>query len=595
MRGVHKRIKATIAAALCACLVVSGFLNVNTASALVLMYLNDKPAPISNTTTPTFTFEGYDMDMDEPYTGNTECKIDSGAFASCTSPFVTPPLTVGDHTFTVHAEGDSDPDATVVHSWNINQTPTLAGGASVSGIAGIPVAVADLQINDADNDVLGMTLSAPSGILELGTVAGITFTGSPTGSNITFSGTRTDLNSALASLTYTPSVAGVVDIDVKLTGASGGARETLNGHFYRVIDSAANWNAAKSAAEASTYGGVSGYLATVTSAAEKAYLQNRMSDGVWTGGSDTALEGDWRWLGGPENNTAFWSGGTGGSAVGGAYTNWQGGQPDNFSGNENCLEMRLNSSNSWNDENCSSSRRYIIEYGTDGALPSLDTAQVSATSLAASGDLDGDGVSNAMEAGAPNNGDANNDGTPDYTQTNVSSEYNAVSNSYAVMQTSCAANQQVQLSAESSSQKDPVYDYPYGLASFTATTCGTPGVTVLVTQYYFGTATLDALTLRKWNSTTGVYSAISDATLSATTIGGAEAIKVVYQVVDGGVLDQDGVANGAITDPVGLAEIVVTAPNTGLENLSIVQLFVYGSFGLSALVSGAYILRRYFV
>lgn len=35
--------------------------------------------------------------------------------------------------------------------------------------------------------------------------------------------------------------------------------------------------------------------------------------------------------------------------------------------------------------------------------------------------------------------------------------------------------------------------------------------------------------------------------------------------VDGGPLDQDGVANGSIVDPVGLGKAVFVAPNTGLH------------------------------
>lgn len=559
---------------------------------MVFMSLNGKPAPISLDTTPTFTFDGYDMDIDEPYSGSVECKIDGGAFAPCTSPFTTPVLTAGDHTFTVHAVGDSDPNATVNYAWNINPSPTFSGGTSVSGVAGVPIAVSDMQIDDADNDMLAVTLSVPSGVLELAMTTGITFSGSPTGSTIVFSGTHTNLNSALATLTYTPSAAGTVDIDATLTGASGGNRDTFDGHFYQVIDSAVSWSSAEAAAEASTYGGVSGYLANVTSAGEKTYLQNRMSNGVWIGASDGTSEGDWRWMGGPENNTAFWSGGAGGSAVGGAYTNWQSAQPDNYSGNENCLEMRLNSSDSWNDENCSSSRRYVIEYGADGALPSLDTAQVSATSLAASGDLDGDGTSNAIEAGAPNGGDANSDGTLDYTQANVSSKYSSLFGDYAVVQTSCTTNQQIQLSAESPSAKDATYDYPYGLTSFTSTACGAPGAAATITQYYYGTTDPDALVLRKWNSTTGVYSTIDDAVLSSVTIGGKQAIKVAYQVVDGGPLDQDGTANGSITDPVGLAVFVIGAPNAGVARQASFQPLMYGVIGLVVAAGGASLLRR---
>ena len=585
---MRSHMRTVMIVAICAYLLSSSFVNIGTASAFVMMSLDGKPAAISNDTTPTFTFDGYDMDTDESYAGSVECQIDGGAFASCASPFTTPTLAAGNHTFVVHAVGDGHAGATVSHSWNINQTPTFSGGTGVSGVAGIPVAVTDLQISDADNDILGVTLSAPSGVLKLTTTSGLTFVGGQTGSTIVFSGTRTDLNTALTTLTYTPSVAGSIDIEATITGAAGGTRDTLNGHYYRVSDSTASWSTAKTAAEASTFGGVSGYLATVTSAAEKTYILNRMSDGVWIGASDIASEGNWRWAGGPENNISFWNGG----AVGGAYANWQAAQPDNFSGNENCLEMRLNFSESWNDENCGSSRRYVIEYGADGALPSLDTTQVTATILAAGADLDGDGLANSVEANAPNDGDANDDGTADYTQANVSSLFSATAGGYVTVETDCTANEQVQLSTESLSQKDPAYDYPYGLASFTGTSCGVAGATVEVTQYYYGATNPAALTLRKWNSTTDTYSTIDGAVLSAVTVGAAPAVKVAYQVVDGGLLDQDSVADGDITDPVGLGRAAVVVPNTGYQD-QIVQPFIYGLSGLSLVLASCYVLGRY--
>ncbi len=578
--------------ALCLSLVLSSFATVQPVSAVVYMSFDSKPSAISDDTTPTFVFDGYDMDLDEPYAGSVECKIDAGAFAPCASPYTTPTLAAGNHTFVAHAVGDGSPNATISHAWNINGSPSFSGGSSVNGVAGVPVAVTDLQIEDADNDTLGVNLTVPSGSLALGSTTGITFTGSATGADITFSGTRTNLNSALATLTYTPSVAGSVDIDVTLSGANGGTRETYNGHYYRVINSAANWNAAKTAAELSTYGGTGGYLANITSAGERAYVWDRLSEGSWIGASDSALEGDWRWKGGPESGTAFWSGGTGGSAVGGAYSNWQAGQPDNYNGVEHCGEMRFSSSPSWNDENCNSSRQYVIEYGADGALPSLTTTQVSVTTLSASGDTDGDGLSNSIEANAPNGGDANDDGTADYTQANVSSQYNSLSNSYVVIQTSCTTNQQVQLSAESSSQGDATYDYPYGLANFTSTGCGTPGTTATITQYYYGTTDPDSLTLRKWNPTTGLYSTINDAVLSAVTVGSKPAVKVAYQVVDGGSLDHDGSANGTIVDPVGAATVVVRAPNAGVEN-QVMYHMLYSLLGFGVVLLGAVTLRRH--
>ena len=561
MRMRLYRVRAAVAVMLCLCLVFTSLFNVRTASAaMVYVEWESRPGAISSDLTPTFGFTAYDIQTDDYYSGDMECKVDAGPFALCSSPFTTPTLAPGNHTITVRSVDQSGPMPSIDYTWNINQLPTFSGGTSVSGVAGVPIAVTDLQIDDADNDKLSVTLGVPSGVLQLGTTTGITFSGPTTGTTITFSGTRTALNSALTTLTYTPSSAGTITIDATLKGAAGGTRETFNGHAYEIIDSKVNWATAKSLAEGSAFGGVGGYLATVTSTGEEAYLQARMNDGAWIGGSDSSSEGDWRWVTGPENNTLFWSGG---SPMNGAYTLWQAGQPDN-NGDEDCLELRFNGSESWNDEKCSSLRNYIIEYGTDSALPVLDSTEVSSTALAANGDLDGDGVSNSVEANAPHNGDANDDTIADYTQANVTSNYSSLSGGYIVLQTSCETNQQMQVSAESPSQNDPTYNYPFGLISFTGSTCGTFGDAVTITQYYYSASDPTELTLRKWNSVTGAYGTVNDAALSTVTVGGSQAVKVVYQIVDGGLLDQDGIADGNITDPAGLATIAVGAPNTGL-------------------------------
>ena len=69
--------------------------------------------------------------------------------------------------------------------------------------------------------------------------------------------------------------------------------------------------------------------------------------------------------------------------------------------------------------------------------------------------------------------------------------------------------------------------------------------------------------LRKFHPGQNAYFGINDATISKVTIGGKTVTKVVYQVKDGGPLDIDGLVNGVIVDPAGLARSVVGAPNTG--------------------------------
>ncbi|HSX33768.1 MAG TPA: choice-of-anchor U domain-containing protein [Candidatus Saccharimonadales bacterium] len=545
--------------------------------------------PVAQTTQNSAKFTFTDMNFSP-----LECQLDGAGFSPCTSPYTTPSLADGSHTFSVHAIGGTNPESTASYTWGVNALPVFAGGSGVSGTVTTPIAISDLQVSDSGNETLTLELHAPSGTLAMATTTGLTFTGSPTGASLKFSGTRTNLNAALATLTYTPSASGSLTINVFIDGQDGQIYNMLNGHAYKVVDAGSpglDWADAKTAADASTYGGVSGYLATVTSSAEDAFIQAMLPGTAWMGASDAANEGDWKWVDGPESGTSFWSGGVGGTTVGGLYAGWQGGQPDNFNGTENCSEMRVSTPSSWNDQSCASLRQfYIVEYGDGSTIPYMATTQISVTS-SPDGDPDGDGLNNSIETQGPNHGDTNNDGTADMLQANVTTQPSPTSNTYVTVQTSCTANLGVEVGSEAPSHKDASYDYPFGLVGFIGTGCGAPGSSVTVTQYYFGTADLTKLALRKWDTTHDTYSTISGAVLSAVTIGGQPAIKVVYQVVDGGPLDQDHVADGNIRDPVGLGLSVVGAPNTG-QALQTSPPYAFMLLGGALPIAAAILLQR---
>lgn len=74
------------------------------------------------------------------------------------------------------------------------------------------VAITDLQISGTGNDLLDMNLYVPSGVLSFDSTAGLTFTGSNSGVNLQFRGSRSDINTALATLTYKSSSA-VIQLD----------------------------------------------------------------------------------------------------------------------------------------------------------------------------------------------------------------------------------------------------------------------------------------------------------------------------------------------------------------------------------------------
>jgi hypothetical protein len=85
--------------------------------------------------------------------------------------------------------------------------------------------------------------------------------------------------------------------------ASGG-----NGHFYTYISRESNWDTAVALASVLVYNGQQGYLATITSAAENDFIIDNFNQQGFLGGSDAAVEGQWRWVTGPEAGELFFVG-----------------------------------------------------------------------------------------------------------------------------------------------------------------------------------------------------------------------------------------------------------------------------------------------
>lgn len=190
---------------------------------------------------------------------------------------------------------------------------------------------------------------------------------------------------------------------------------------------------------------------------------------------------------------------------------------------------------------------------------------------------DGDGVSKAVEDAAPNGGDGNNDGIADSTQSNVTSFVNSVTGRYVTLELDaiCSITRATAVAETTNVVQDADYVYPNGLVDFAAN-CGVPGYETTAKVYFYGGDS--GLTVRKYNPTTQQYAAITNATQSSQTISGNSVQVVEYQVTDGDELDADGLANGVIVDPVGLAlyspvsaggldpgGTIPGTPNTGLR------------------------------
>lgn len=110
---------------------------------------------------------------------------------------------------------------------------------------------------------------------------------------------------------------------VQWTVAAGG-----NDHWYDIsAENRTSWTDTRAWALASSYLGLPGYMATVTSAAESAFIVSTFGNlDHWLGGSDAAVEGEWRWMDGPEAGQLFWLGDSTGTAVG--YASWGAGWPN---------------------------------------------------------------------------------------------------------------------------------------------------------------------------------------------------------------------------------------------------------------------------
>lgn len=198
-------------------------------------------------------------------------------------------------------------------------------------------------------------------------------------------------------------------------------------------------------------------------------------------------------------------------------------------------------------------------------------------------DTDDDGIADVTEDAGPNGGDANNDGTADSEQSNVSSFVSDVTERPVVLEVSedCTITSTGVSNESANNTNDGNYVYPLGMMNFVLS-CGDPGYTTDVTQYYYDQANQN-YQLRKYYPTNNEYFSISGASISQQKIDNRDVVIATYQVQDGGALDVDGVENGSITDPAGLAVIDANAQQNGgvlSRTGDGVQLFIYSSFAL---------------
>ncbi|MEF8699739.1 MAG: VCBS domain-containing protein [Candidatus Accumulibacter sp. UW20] len=218
-----------------------------------------------------------------------------------------------------------------------------------------------------------VTVSTGTGTVRLSSLPdGVTsatgYTDALTGaSSIAFEGTQAAVNDALLNLQVNTATNATLSINASTTGM---AFNATTGHYYQAVShgSGISWTDARDAAAASTFNGLTGYLATITSADENAFVLSKLPADGWIGASDSAAEGTWKWVTGPEEGTTFSTGNNTPTTV--TYANWNAGEP-NDAGGEDYAEFYATGSTpgQWNDLPGTSGNGisyYVVEYGGIG-------------------------------------------------------------------------------------------------------------------------------------------------------------------------------------------------------------------------------------
>ena len=347
-------------------------------------------------------------------TGDTSCKINSSSrvvtFAStgtCTltataaqsdiynSATQSVVITVSVGTFAI-----SSPSSKVGTSAS-DFTDVCTSSCDVSGFAAAdPILVV---VNKSDGTALSgrVRLDSAEDVV-VNTSYSASLTGEDGYDEIAFTGTQTQVNAALETLQYkSPTGGGDESLGISAS-LSGAAYFAGNGHYYKFVSASLKWSEAKAAAASSSFNGLTGYLATITSAEENAFIVEKTGGtSAWVGGSDdyehinlatgtstfaniTESEGHWYWVTGPEAGTEFWDEHGAPSSDGrisGQFQYWNnainqdgwGAEPNNSGSAEHYTQLLVGGTGNWNDLPNGSLLSYVIEYG-DGVETSLKEA-----------------------------------------------------------------------------------------------------------------------------------------------------------------------------------------------------------------------------
>ena len=267
----------------------------------------------------------------------------------------------------------------------VTVTAPIAAAVPVGSASAVPGASV-VGFPDGARLVLAVdngTLSLPAGAAGLTVPSGYVPLGSPS-ATLAVEGTEQALNDALTTLAWLPATTGsaVISVDAAPRGV---AYDPTSGHHYEVVDAGRriSWATARDAAAAKSLDGSRGYLATITSPAEQAFVKRLTAAKVWVGGQRGSRGRSWTWATGPEAGSTFWrrSCGSGyqGTCPGAGFAQWAPGQPG---GANNGTGMQLDGATGlWS----ASSRRsgyasaYLVEYGSPADQPGFLTASSTMT------------------------------------------------------------------------------------------------------------------------------------------------------------------------------------------------------------------------
>ncbi len=290
----------------------------------------------------------------------------------------------------LYTNGSSGTSTTQNSAVNIATLLTVGTGAT-------PLTAATVSISSnfvSGQDELGINGSAS------GTDGSITYSYNSTSGVLTLTGSVTAAvyQATLRKVTYKNTSASP-NTSIRTVSFSLNAALPFSGtgHYYEYVSGNITWSNANTAANARTYFGLTGYLVTVTSAAENAFCAGKIgANACWSGGTAASGTGaEWRWSSGPEAGVQFWSGVDYGSSYNGQYANWNTNEPNSGLHGEDYVQF-IPTSGLWNNLNgVASIDGYLVEYGGTSGDPVLhisDNVFVNFTMTYPGNALDFDGV-----------------------------------------------------------------------------------------------------------------------------------------------------------------------------------------------------------